>query len=325
VKKWARVVGLILLIVLLLQLDVGALLVALRDIDVCLLIWAVLLNVPMLVVKTVRWKAVLRTQGVDYAISKAALAYVGSIYLGLVTPGRVGEFAKALHVSQDCDIPIGRSLASALVDRLFDLYALLVVGGTALLLLSAERVYFTVLLVSVVLLLTSPLVLLLHDGAFGCVRVWGSRLRLLEPLFSPGSWFLELREGLLQLTLSCLWIASGLTVVAYVLFFSQCYLLALALGIPAGFFPISFSVALGSLATLLPISISGLGTREAAIVAYLGTAGVPEEVALGFSLTVFATFYLAGGLMGAISWWIKPVEVRQLSRMTRGKSSSVVE
>ena len=91
----------------------------------------------------------------------------------------------------------------------------------------------------------------------------------------------------------------------------RCYLLALALGLKTSFIQISFAVALGSLVTLLPISISGLGTREAAIVAYLGTAGVPAEMALSFSLLVFLTFYVAGGLMGAVAWWVKPIQIKR--------------
>jgi len=57
----------------------------------------------------------------------------------------------------------------------------------------------------------------------------------------------------------------------------------------------------------LPISVSGLGTREAAVVAFLGIHGVPAELALGFSLLVFATFYVASGVLGAIAWWLKPM------------------
>jgi uncharacterized membrane protein YbhN (UPF0104 family) len=91
------------------------------------------------------------------------------------------------------------------------------------------------------------------------------------------------------------------------LFYGQCYLLALALSLPIDIIRVSMAVALGSLVTLIPISISGLGTREAVIVAYLGNAGVAPEAALGFSFLVFATFYIAGGLMGAIAWWLHPV------------------
>jgi uncharacterized membrane protein YbhN (UPF0104 family) len=87
--------------------------------------------------------------------------------------------------------------------------------------------------------------------------------------------------------------------------------LALALHLDAGVVPITFAVALGSLITLLPISISGLGTREAAMIAYLATVGIPAEAALSFSLLVFVTFYVAGGLIGAVAWWIKPVPLNK--------------
>ena len=51
---------------------------------------------------------------------------------------------------------------------------------------------------------------------------------------------------------------------------------------------------------------------EAVLIAYLGTLGVPAETALSFSLLVFLTFYVAGGLMGAVAWWVKPVPVDSL-------------
>jgi hypothetical protein len=107
-------------------------------------------------------------------------------------------------------------------------------------------------------------------------------------------------------------------VLAYGIFFGQCYLLALALGLPLSYLQVSYTVAIGSLVTLLPISISGLGTREAAIIAYLATAGITGEQALGFSLLVFAAFYVAGGLFGAVAWLIKPAPLAAL-RMARQK------
>ena len=66
---------------------------------------------------------------------------------------------------------------------------------------------------------------------------------------------------------------------------------------------------MGSLVALLPISVAGLGTREAAIVAYLGAAGVSSETGLGLSLLVFLTFHVASGLMGAVAWWIRPIQL----------------
>jgi len=58
---------------------------------------------------------------------------------------------------------------------------------------------------------------------------------------------------------------------------------------------------------LLPISISGIGTRDAVIIAYLGSLGITAEGAFGFSLLITLMFYTSGGLMGLAAWWLKPL------------------
>jgi len=288
---------------------------------------AILLNVPQISIKAFRWRWLLRAQQTQYGTWPVMLSYFGSIFVGLLTPGRLGEFVKAMHVSQDCDVPMGQAFSSVLADRLFDLYALLVVGGLALLSLTAWRDTNSALGCALLaLLLTLPLAVFLHEGAFGRIRTLGSRLgRPGRWLFASQSWLLELRSGLRQLSLPCLLAALGLTVLAYAVFFGQCYLLALALGLKTSFVQISFAVALGSLVTLLPFSISGLGTREVTIVTYLGAAGVPAETALAFSLLVFVTFYLVGGLMGAAAWWLKPVPLERLRKSGEGAQPNILE
>lgn len=308
-KRWFRLIGLGLLALLLWQMDTGELATVLSWADFHFLAIAVFLNVPQITLKAFRWFWLLRSQRIRYGIWLATLSYFGSIFIGLVTPGRLGEFAKTLHVSRDCGIPMGRAFSSVLADRVFDLYVLLVVGGAALLsLMSWQTSEGLIGLVTLGLLLILPLVGLLHDGAFKWLETVSLRCgRVGQWLFAPHGWLLELRSGFRELALLSVLVAVVLSILAYAVFFGQSYLLARALGIKVGFIQVSYAVALGSLVTLIPISISGLGTREAAIVAYLGTAGVPAEMALAFSLLVFVTFYVAGGVMGAIAWWIKPV------------------
>lgn len=324
-KNWLRLIGLALLLFLLWQIDVRQLVTVLTQVAPLPLGVAILLNIPQISLKACRWRWLLRAQQTQYGIWAATLSYFGSIFIGLLTPGRLGEFVKAMHVNQDCDVAMGQAFSSVLADRLFDLYALLVVGGAALLSLTAWRDSNSVLgLALLALLLTLPLAVFLHEGVFGRIRMMGSYLG--RPgwwLFASQGWLLELRNGLRQLSLPWLLAAVGMTVLAYTIFFGQCYLLALAVGLKTGFVQVSFAVALGSLVTLLPISISGLGTREAAMIVYLGVVGVPAEAALGFSLLVFVTFYVAGGLLGAVAWWMKPVQlpITRLERQGRDRAA----
>jgi hypothetical protein len=123
-----------------------------------------------------------------------------------------------------------------------------------------------------------------------------------------------MRSGLRQLSLHSALLAVGLTIGTYAVFFGQCYLLALALDMSLSYVQVSYAVAIGSLVTLLPLSVSGLGTREAAMITYLGTAGIAPPLALAFSLLVFATFYLASGALGALAWWLKPAPLDALRR-----------
>ena len=96
------------------------------------------------------------------------------------------------------------------------------------------------------------------------------------------------------------------------MFFTQAYLIARAAGIDASFLTVSLVIALGSLVAILPVSISGLGTRDAVIVAYLGTEGIQGDAALGFSILIFFVFVVGSGLIGAAAWLAKPVKLGAL-------------
>lgn len=307
-RAWLpRLLGLALLPAILTRLDLGRVRQALQTADVALVALAIVGTVPLILVKTVRWQALLRGQSIRLGLWPAFLAYFGSLFIGLLTPGRLGEFVKAGHVAQDCGVPLPVAFASVLVDRLFDLYALLMVGSAAVFALTSGATA-ALTLAGLVAVFVVPLALFLNDAAFRRLQGWGMRLgKIGERLLAEEGAVAGLRAGLCRLSRGRLLAAAALTAVAYGLFFGQCYLLALALGLRIGFGTVSVAVALGSLVALLPVSIAGLGTREAATIAYLRQAGMAGEAAVAFSLLVFVTFYLGSGLFGAIAWWLKPV------------------
>jgi len=310
-RHWLRLLGIALLFFLLSRINRAEVIQIWRVARLDWLAGAIALNLPQIGLKAYRWQRLLRAQHVHYPFRQAALSYFGSIFVGSLTPGRVGEFVKAFHVSRDCQLSLAQGLSSVLVDRLFDLYTLFIVGGAALLALAPGDLGI-VTLGTLALLLIVPMALFINEKTFTWFCKVGAKLgHLGKKVFSPQSWLWEIHTGICKLPLREVLAAGLLTLLAYSIFFSQCYLLALALNIPVGFKVVSYAVALGSLVTLLPISISGLGTREAAIIAYLGQAGISEEVAVGFSLLVFTTFYIAGGLIGMLAWWIKPAPMKE--------------
>ncbi len=321
---WLRLIGLVMLGILLLQSDLGRLGALAKEANLPLIIVSLGANFPLIAIKAFRLKVILRPHAVSYEFGKAYLAYWSSIYLGLLTPGRLGEFARVAYVRRDCNVSTSQGLSSVLTDRILDLYALLAFGGIAIMNLKVKAIHFWVP-VCAALFLTLPLALFLHPYSFSLLRRYGRGLgKLGEKVFAGDQWLSRMRSSLCQLSWSRLAGAICLTILAYTLFFVQCYLIALALDLQLGLIEVTYVSAMGSLVTLLPISISGLGTREAAIVAYLHTLGVPQEMALGFSLMLFANFHVAGGLIGAVAWSIRPLPLAELLK-GRSKSKSLSE
>lgn len=78
------------------------------------------------------------------------------------------------------------------------------------------------------------------------------------------------------------------------------YLLARALGLPLDLIDIGWIRSAMVLASLLPVSLLGLGPREGAALLALQAYGISAHASLAFSLSVFAVCVLFLGLLGGI-------------------------
>jgi hypothetical protein len=75
-------------------------------------------------------------------------------------------------------------------------------------------------------------------------------------------------------------------------------LLSAALGLSVPLAYLAVAVPLVTLLTLLPVSVSGVGVREAGMSLVLAAASVPATEAVGLSLLSFGVA-IVGGLIGA--------------------------
>lgn len=313
-SKWIRLAGIGLLAFLIWKSDIANLRTVLYDTDPVLLSIVIGLNVPHVLLKVVRWRSLLWNQRIIYSFPQASLAHFSSLFIGFISPGRVGDFARVLHIIRDCGASVAKAFSTVLVDRLFDIYAVLLIGGVAFAFLRGDNQAVTVIqIIAIGIIFLSPLIFVVNTAAFTLLQRFTLKLgKWTERLIGPGQWLTRLRDNLRAFTINVLLLGLFLTVISYALFLGQSILLAESLDLNSSFAEISFAVAMGSLAALIPISVSGLGTREAVIVTYLATTGVSSEHALAFSLLLFLNFYVVIGLMGALAWFIKPMPLKDL-------------
>lgn len=306
-----RLIGLAILVLILTRLDLKATGAALAGLRVGYLLLAFAANLPLFGLKAWRWQYTLRMQDIRYPWRDAFLAFVAGLFLGLVTPGRVGEMSKALYLKQDAGVPVSVGLANVLMDRLFDLYTILVLGtvGLAWFHLLPGWLWWLIL-AGTLATITLPVVLLNERLA-----AWALALLRRLPIFGRFDARLtgaaqRFQDGLRPLLKPRLVIPLLITQLAYILFFAQGQLLARAVDLHIGIAYLAMSLSVAGVITLLPISISGLGTRDAALIAMFAPLGIAKEHAMAFSAIYFLTFYVVGGAIGAIAWQTKPLRER---------------
>jgi uncharacterized membrane protein YbhN (UPF0104 family) len=282
--------------------DRGAIAAAVASASLAPLFVAVAANLVNIHLKVIRWQVILRVRGVAYGTRRAWLAFLTSLYLGMLTPGRVGDVLRAQYLKHDLDVPYAEGLASVVVDRLCDLVVLAVfvaVGAVRYAPVLAGGLGW-VTWAGVAATLLGTLVLFVPGVAEALL---GRTFARLSPDPAGLSRFLgAVRDNLgrpLLLTLP-------LTVATFVVNYVQGWLIARAMALPMTFLDATCLLAIASLLGLLPISISGVGVRELFFSLAFPLLGFTRAEGVTYGLLVFFVIYLVIVAIGFISWQIAP-------------------
>ena len=275
------------------------------------LLLAALLNVPLFLLKMMRWRRLLFAHSIRYSIWPAFAAVLAGFYIGLVTPGRVGDLVRVFYAKRDASAASGQALASVLLDRFIDLVSL---GMAATVGLWVFGMQTGTALVRVLAYL-SPVVLVGSGLLFwpslsrwilaslGKVPLLHRPLEKLTPVVED---FYGGVTAMLQLR--TMMVVGLITVLSMIIYFTQCYFVAQALGLSLTFFFVGFAVSTAALVALAPVSIAGLGTRESTFIILFGWAGLSAESAIAFSIIALVCLNLVVAAMGLLACWLHPLE-----------------
>jgi uncharacterized protein (TIRG00374 family) len=268
------------------------------------LIVAVLFNAVAIHAKLWRWRGLLRSGDVPLSVGSAYRAFLPSLYLGLVTPGRVGDALRIQYLKRDHAVGYADGLAVSIVDRLCDVYVLLafVALGVAHLAspVSAPLAQTTWIAVAVVAI--APALLFVRGVAEPAAQWLYGRFSDGEAHEGLSVFFAALRR---QVGLSLVG-PLVITVLAFLTNYLQAWLVANAFGIGLTFIDVAALVAISSFLSLLPISISGVGVRESFFALVFPAFGLAATLGIAFGLGVFAVIYMPTLLVGFFAWLAWP-------------------
>ncbi len=250
-------------------------------------------------VRAYRWQVLLRGLGVERPLAELTLWYfVGGFFNVLLPTGFGGDAVRVVELAQDTQ-RVGPVLNSVVVDRYLGLISLLLMGLVAGVLrpdLASPALVglLAVLAVGGMLvawLLTRPW---WRNAAGGDSR-WARWLRRTKAA--------DVAAGLTSYRRGAVAQAFLVSVVFNLMQIGWNVLIGTGLGLHL---PIMFYfviVPLTSAALLLP-AVGGLGVREISYITLLGSAGVPQGIAMAFSLSIYAITALTG-LVGGVMYLVQ--------------------
>ena len=306
-KKYIRLIGLFILLIILFRIDFSQLVDTLYHVNIFHLFIAIILNIPQLFFKSCRWNFLLKQQRITYSPVQSFLVYMSSLYVGFITPGRLGEFVKTLYLKSDKGIPLSKGFSSVLVDRLFDLYLLIILGFIGIWRFGILGKLSEASLIFTIIVILAPLIMLNKKLVGRITKILYNIAVIKKVKGKIEESFEDFYSGLNQLINPRLLISGLLTCLGYLMFFIQCYLIVIAIDLSINFLTITLFMAISNLISFIPISISGLGTRDATLIYLFSLIGLKPELAVSYAFLVFTTFFVCGGLMGAISFYMKPI------------------
>lgn len=309
-KKLLPVIGIILLVYILWRFHLEKILSVFATINplyaaLCFLAWPV-----VLLIINVQWQMILKRQCIHvsylYSLKNLLIGY----FYGFITPGGFGNYLRALYLKQESNAPLPKCVSNLVTYNMVDYLTLFTMGtiGSTLLIGQIPLLFAVMIVLLMIVFLLFAYFFRQHTLKRLFDRLLRTRIfRFIERFLGDSleSFYEDLpsfRSLLLPILVSFL---------SWIVFFTELSLIAPLFDIHLPYLTLMFMFAIASTIATIPVSIFGLGTRDATLVAVLALYNVPPENSISFTLFWFMIFWVTPSIIGAV---ITLVESKNLPR-----------
>ena len=307
INKFFPIIGAVVFLYLLTRLDFSLIKSIFFQINYFYFLIAFIILIPFYLMKVYRWKLIMKIQGINYSFKNSVLVHSIGIFWGVITPAKSGDLIKALYLKKDGH-SWGKSFFNVFLDRLLDIGFLIIFGYLSLFLFFNlfQKTIFNFSILLAVLIIVS--FFLIKNRNYE--RIFRKIFYKFVPENHQTSWKLNYQDFINEIKrykikdyLKIILI----TLLSWFLFYLIVYFLALGVNIKeVPFWVYPAAVTLASLASMLPISFSGIGTRDVVFILIFSQFGIIFEKTITLSFMVLLSF-VAVALFGLICSFFKPL------------------
>lgn len=316
-RKLFIIIGLILFIFILSTINLSKILEIFRAIHPFYLFLCFFSCFPVILLSNYQWQVLLKHHNIhiDFTTSLKNI-FIGYFY-GFITPGGIGGYTRIVYMHDETEIPYVKCFSNIILFNTIDFISLLWIGliGGMILTIHFPQLYtFLIVIISILsivfllvysfLIKTQPLQYLfnivMRSSFFNAhaEKLNGTIQQFYEDM--P-----QFRDIMFPFLLSI-----GGWLLRFCLFYFVAQLFSISL-----FLPLFIAILIvADIVALIPISIYGLGTREATLLGLFSLFNIPAENVISFSLFIFIVSWMIPSFIGLI-----------LAIIERSKKSKLVD
>ncbi|MFH1431802.1 MAG: lysylphosphatidylglycerol synthase transmembrane domain-containing protein [archaeon] len=294
-KRYLSIIGIILIVIVLRNIDLNTALATLRQINIEIFLAALALQSLNVYIKSEKWRLLISPLNKSYKAVRSINVWLTSYAIGIVTPGRIGDFTRAIYLKKDTGLSYGKSISTVFIDRLQDTVALFIFAYMGLIIfnpLLTAKTEIKTMTTMALLAFTALITIILKKDAIS---------KILRPLFNSfikeeqkedvKSNYLDFYRSLSTIAKDkrTMIISSILTLLSWIIILIASYLIALSINIHTDIIHFIFLMPIIYIVELIPISISGIGTRDATTIILFSLINIRAESAFVFSTLILLT------------------------------------
>lgn len=294
-RKLLPLIGIGIFIFIIYQVGINKIVSSFQGINYNYLILTLVTMTILVILTPIKWIYIVKKQGINIDFWTATKYYFISVFYSFVTPARTGSLMRAYYLSKYTKKSLVYCVSSIVLERFLDLMVVFLLAIIGAFLLTGFLQY---VLIAFVLVVVGGLILFKKERMIHVFRLFHWFFMNDHLKNKMKSSFEDFYNSLPEIKY---WIVPFIyTIIFWLSNYSIDYLVALAfnMNIPWLHFITIFPIA--TIIGLIPITISGLGTREAMLIYLFGLYGIKAEIVVAFAIVTLILTSVWPALVGGI-------------------------
>ena len=304
IKRIVPIIGFLILIYILSNLDLDKILYEFSNINVLYLLLSFSAIIPIILLSNYEWQILLKKQkiNINYSFSLKNI-FIGYFY-GFISPGGYGAYARIFYLKNKCKSSLQKCLSNVIIFNTIDYISLLIIGffaGIILINLSPDLTNMLISILIILIIVIMLFIIFMNKELSKKISTIILKIRFLNTIINN----YKIRDSFELFyedfpRLSGLKIPFILSIIGWILQFFELYLISKLFSIDINFIYFIAIISITNIITSLPITIYGLGMREITLISLLSIFNVSPEKIVSLSLFWFLIFWLTPSIIGGL-------------------------